>query len=243
MARARRRLRGSTAHRSGAPPADGEATTRMGPLKPVATGDTGDAERERSGARFRTAGGRWIQGPVVGLSWAEGGALLLPAGRHTGLHDRSVRVSGPLPGVRIRGRRGARRESGSRPRGEEVPREVRPTLSVAGRRGSRGGGGVWGVGGEDDVRAPVHGSAPDHLRHRRGGKDREDLPGREARRSCGGGTRRSLLGRPTAPARVPTGPVRLRSVPDPWVRTPRPGRTDGRRDPKALRRHPRCFLV
>ena len=86
---------------------------------------------------------------------AHGRPLLLPQGRHPGLHDAGVRRPRPPARLRGRGRRRARRLAGPGEEGQEVPREGGPELHAPRRRRPRGVRGVRDVGGEVDVR---HGS-------------------------------------------------------------------------------------
>src|SRR5215212_6714069 len=96
--------------------------------------------------------------------------LLLPQGRHPGLHKGSVRLQGPHERIREGGYTGLRRLARLSPISPRVPREVQPQLPTPHRRGWPRFGGPWGAtrGPEEDETS--------HLPARPGSQDLQGLP-------------------------------------------------------------------
>src|SRR6267143_2153897 len=124
------------------------------------------AERRRSRPRFPPARGRWKDVLTEGPPGTEGRPVLLPEGRHPGLHEGGVFLPRqPLPGA-VEGGDRPRREQGRSREPREVPGEVLSLVPAP--LGPRGDGleRLRGVEGEEPVREDVHGDRANDLRDR-----------------------------------------------------------------------------
>src|SRR5215208_7436010 len=142
----------------------GAHTTKKEELhgKPAAAGRVtarpGIYDRERGTYRYGRANG------------PEDSSLLLPQGRHPGLHKGSVRLQGPHGRIREGGYTGLRRLARLPRISPQVPREVQPQLPTPHRRGWPRFGGPRGA---------TRGPEADETRHlpaRPGRQDLQDLP-------------------------------------------------------------------
>src|ERR671921_1161248 len=131
----------------GRPATAGRVTARPGPY-----------DRERGTHRYERANG------------PEDRSLLLPQGRHPGLHEGSLRLQGPHGRIREGGYTGLRRLARLPRIASRVPREVQPQLPAPHRRG-------WPRFGS--TRGATRGPEEDESRHlpaRPGSQDLQDLP-------------------------------------------------------------------